>query len=61
MVMADLARHLVEQNGCAALRIIRGLSEHAARNGDLWAAEVWRDVEIYVRSELGGANDNAAS
>jgi hypothetical protein len=61
MVMADLAPHLVQQYGRAALRIILGLSENAARSGDRLDAEFWRDAEIYVRSELRRASDSTRS
>jgi hypothetical protein len=48
----QFARHLVELHGRAALRLVRGLIEQAERSDDLWAAEVWRRIEVHVGKEL---------
>jgi hypothetical protein len=56
--MDGIARRLVELNGRAALRLIRGFAERAERSGDDEAAEAWRGVEIQVQKELGATNDN---
>jgi hypothetical protein len=58
LIQHDLARHLVRQNGCAALRIVQGLIAHAVKIGDQPGAEVWRSVEALVQTLLRVANDN---